>query len=80
METSTLHISAPFKDRKLSFGDKLPLDVYYYHTNFQKKSFLFAFFTAHTVKAIFAASNTKKSYFKVIVNRLERVLRANRQK
>ncbi len=44
METSTLYISAPFKDRKLSFGDKLPLDVYYYHTNFQKKSFLFAFF------------------------------------
>ncbi len=60
METSTLHISTLFKDRKLSFGDKLPLDVYYYHTSFQKKSFLFAFFEAHTVKAILAASNTKK--------------------
>ncbi len=48
METSTLHISAPFRDKQLSFGDKLPLDVYYYHTNFQKKIvFICLFYSSH---------------------------------
>ena len=55
METSTLHISVPFKGRELSFATQLPLDVQYQHTNFQKKTFLSAFSTAQTMQAIFAA-------------------------
>ncbi len=44
METLTLRISVPFKGRELSFATQLPLDVYYQHTNFQKKNVFICLF------------------------------------